>query len=319
MSTENTFNDGEETPLSIAEIFAKNNDNSDPEDKNTGENAGENSENGDEVPFWQLLQERTSIEVDVADLEDTFEGAVKREERVYEAGKTRALAELESKHPDIFQLLKYKENGGDIFTLLEQQKGRENASVSDEADAARLISQYLTSRGLPAEDVEEQLSLLKDKGTEKLMERAKHYGTLLDEEYRAKYALEIQRQEAQAKFLEQDYADKSRVLSEIIDKGVIEDFAIPQKDREAFKSFVKEHLEQAIDGKYYIIKEVDFTTENITKTLKNEFFTFKKGNLTEIVKAEANNTMLERLKKSAKGTGQKPEEKVSSFDALFNK
>jgi hypothetical protein len=246
---------------------------------------------------------------------DDVQGYAQRELDVYEKGFQDAYGDLKNTHPDIYELLEYKQNGGNPLDLLAKKLSANKREVNDTYDAKQVVSSYLESVGMSPKRIEKMIESLEDEG--ELEEEAKKYVELLDKQKDDEYNKELERQQLQYQQLQQDAKNVQLSIEDKINKGDIGNFIPSREDREAFKEYLfgNQLIRQSADGKYFIFRELD--VKNIDSDLMAEFLKFKKGDLKTIIQKQAKTEVVKRLQRNIKNNTETNKE--GSIDDPFRK
>jgi hypothetical protein len=111
--------------------------------------------------------------------EDSVEGYAKREVKVYEKGKQDALQILKEQHPDIYDLLEYKQAGGNPIDLLSKKQVNTMEPQTD-SEFVDIITSYLQQMGLEKEDIQRNIENWEDIGM--LENKAKQFQAKMKED-----------------------------------------------------------------------------------------------------------------------------------------
>ena len=89
-------------------------------------------------------------------------------------------------------------------------------------------------------------------------------------------------------------------LTTTINEGTGMRLIIPDTDKAAFGSYVREHLEyDSKDGKFLLVQKVG---DNLTQQLESLYLLFKKGDLSGLIKTQAQSQNVKRLKRAVEKT-----------------
>ena len=290
-----------------------------PETPNGEEGSGDSS---DDASFWDEVDtlRGETLDVDFGDVDpETPEGALIYEKAVRLDEMAKFEGWLGDAYPRALAYLTHITNGGkeeDFF-----KTAGEPTTLPTEAELEA--------------DVEKQKDIvvknLKAKGnTEKQIERIIK-GSIIDDdlEEMAKAALqeESNRQAAAIKAVQDKSAADNAVrdkqikeltgyVNQVISTGRLDNIIIPEKDRIPFAQAVNSSI-RFENGKFYAVTEVN--PENATEVFKEKFFSYKKGNLTDLIDKAARTANTSRLKKTITenkkplGGGTRNEERFTSL------
>lgn len=208
-------------------------------------------EQGSEEDYIASVEAKTGIKVfdeegQEVKYENSVEGFIQREIDVFNQGKEMAIEEvytnLYSQHPEIKQLLMYKELHGDLknFKFDKNYSSRKFIEGNEENNIS-LIKEELSLKGLNDEDIDLQIDALKMNN--KLSERAKNSEKyLIEQDKRENSSLETALAEKRRKHIEQQenyygvtFKDgvviplnkEGSVYDKIVEKGKIGNYDIP--------------------------------------------------------------------------------------------
>ena len=201
---------------------------------------------------------------------------------------------LEERFPKEYLALRMRANGEDPSSLYSEKQSLEFAEKElkkgDEERAKNIIRTSLKSKQVSESDITDLIEVLEEKG--KILERGESERKyLLDSEKDRLKNEEIKLNEKKAK-IEQDKKIFVNNVSSFLQKGDIDNLKIPDKDKGAFAEFFINSI-QYDNGKFKLVKDV--TNDNILDLLKSEFYSYRKGNIIDLIKTESKKLYVKKL------------------------
>lgn len=256
----------------------------------------------DSHKFFEEVEKITgqSIDVDYGDVDPlTPQGVALREQAVKEVALDTFLEEMQEKFPQVFKALQHSYNGGDITELFTQTTSKDYSKITLKEDdlvmAKEVLKDYYRARGVKNETRINKLLETAEDSDEGLYAEAQAALDELKEEQELKTQaiLETQRQKAT------DQKKKDSLLltavEDVIERKVLGGFKIPDTaEAQKFKKFVVQNIRRGQEGKYELVTPIEPT--NMEKLLQYQYFQFKGGDLSKIIKQEATTQNVNRLK-----------------------
>ena len=255
----------------------------------------------DDVNLYEKLSQIIGYEID-GEYEESVEGIA---EYAREVGKTIAqeeLRELFDSIPDVKEYLEYRLNGGAPEKYFEGKFGdidysKYQISETDEVTQEIVVRKFLASQGFSEDEVNETIKDYKD--TNLLYKTAKTAVNKLVESQRSKKDQVVAEQARKAR---EDMIERERVITEItevVDKGTLQNIVIPEKDRKEFRAWMLQ-----VNAKGETKRQEAMRKLSLQEKLELEYLVFKGFNLKDLVAREAAKTRVDFLKK-ADGKGSK--------------
>lgn len=254
-------------------------------------------ENDEEIDFFTEVNRITGRDIIIEYPEDVDpvspEGVAIREQKLLEIGKMEFEETLKEQDPRAYAYFLHRMNGKDDDTFFERTNGGfllpSETDLVQSADIQEKLFRYdlQAIKGLD-EDMVNVLVLQAIKDN-KLKEKAENSFNILKT---------IQTQELKdAQLLtDQILAQERRDIENmdaIITKTTKElSFMVPDTEQKAFQEFVRENLRYE-DGKFFIVQEVSDTS--LKQQMETLLFHYKKGDLSKIIKREAEKKASQRL------------------------
>lgn len=261
----------------------------------------EGSDEGDEGTFWDDVDKLRgeAIEVDFGDVEpDSPEGALIYERAVRMDELNKFEDHLKTNHPRAYAYMSHILDGGkeeDFFKIagepgtlpteeeleadIEKQKEIVTRNQKAKGNNDKAIERII--KGAIADDDLEELS------KEALKEEAKRQSDALKEV------------EAQADRDTKERAEQIQVLAKFVNGvaagGKLDNIIIPEKDRKPFAKALTDNIRYE-NGKFLLVTEVN--NENAIKVFKEKFFSYKNGDLTDLIEKAARTENTKRLQRS---------------------
>lgn len=232
-----------------------------------------------------------------------------------------------NQHPELTEVAKHLISGGTLDTFVQEvDYSTIDISKLDEEGKIKYIKQSYISNGVPSDQAEELIELFKDSNRlDKEIQKAipnliKHQETI-KEERDANYQQKIEEQNRQ---IIQHWNN----VEEVVNKGVLKDITIPEKDKEGFF----EYISNAVDANGNSQNSLDAAKEPLEQQLMVQYLRYKGYDLTKLVNTKANNdkvlSLRERIQRSSKDKTTTSEQKITtsstsgdnvSIDSLLSK
>lgn len=226
------------------------------------------------------------------------QGVALREAAVKEAALDTFLGEIEEKFPMVFRALKHANNGGDIAELFSQVTTRDYTKVSlkeEDTDLAKeILKDYYKSKGVKNEAKIAKLIENDEDSPDGLVKEAAAALEELKAEQTEKSNTILEAQSRKAA----DDRKRDQILvtavDEVIDTRDLGGFKIADKGEAAqFRDYVLSNLRKVGEGKYELATQLD--SSNLAKALQYQYFQFKKGDLSKIVRQKVDTEGAKRL------------------------
>lgn len=263
----------------------------------------------DEGSFWDDVNKLRgeAIEVDFGDIDpDTPEGALIYEKAVRTDELNKFEQYLETTHPRAFAYLAHILDGGkeeDFFKV-----AGDPATLPTEAELENSIDiqKDVITRNLKAKGMTDKVisTIIKTAVVDDELEEMSK--TALTEEAKKQadaIAAVKTASETSTKERQEQINEMAKYVSDVTATGKLENIIIPEKDRVPFAKAVNESIRYE-NGKFLMVTELN--QENIMQSFKEKFFSFKKGNLDDLIDKAARTANTSRLKRSIPEGGKKP-------------
>lgn len=282
-----------------------------PDPLETEEKEEPNDEIADAEAFIEEVEKLTGIELDL-DYGDTDplspQGVALREAAVKEHTLDSFLQEIEEKFPQVFRALKHANNGGDVAELFAQSTARDYSKVAigdEDSDLAKeILKEYYKSKGVKNEAKIAKMIETDEDSAEGLVKEAKAALEELKAEQNEKSNAIAQVQERKA--AEDRKRDQILVtaLDEVIDTRDLGGFKIADKaEAQQFRDYVVSNIRKVGEGKYELSTPLD--SAGMAKALQYQYFQFKKGDLTKIIRQKVESEGAKKLSLRLKGEQEK--------------
>ena len=289
----------------------------------------DSEEEEDDGTFWEDVEAITGVklEVDYGDVDpESPAGAALREDAVVKNAVDSFLENLKTTLPKAYKALEFASNGGEIEELFKPgEKDYSKIEIKDDDDehAKAVLSEYYLKKGFSETKVKRMVEADEDSDEGAVVNAREVLKELADAQAGEREARAKAQADANLRQQEQDKAMINTVDS-IIEKGTLNSYVIPKKEREEFSSFVKQSLQRDGKGGYIIVTPVD--TKDIETQLQTEFLKYKKGDLDSLIVTKKTTAKTRTLKKVAKktsssklkGTGSSTKEKGIDNMSDFN-
>lgn len=268
------------------------------------------SEDDEETTFWDdvdKLRGGDPIEVDYGDTDPLSpEGALIRENAVADAAIAGFENFIETTYPEAYAFLDHVMSGGkkeDFFKVAETlvTLPTEAELENDVEIQKQLVIRNMTAKGNSQKVIDATIkSLLADDILEEESKVA-----LKDEQKREADSIDKVRKDAAAatEIRTKAITQMSGYINEVVATGEIGGLIIPEKDRKPFADALKQSI-RLDNGKWVAVTEL--AEDNVQQYFKEKFFSFKKGDLKELVAKQARTENTKRLVKTLATDPKKP-------------
>lgn len=253
------------------------------------------------------------VEVDYGKVDPLSpEGLYLREQAVEKIGADKFEEFIKVEHPRIYQAMLLERQGKDPSELFDDSYvdySKLKLDKTNEDMVKDVYAHLLAQKGNDDEEIEDAIKGALDKGgLDKLFERT---DKLLKQAAKEQVS-QIEREEKEAervqKAKDKDIKTFSDNISNIISKGEINNFTIPEKDRAAFEKEFKNKLYYQ-EGKFYLREEIN--PDDLKARMQAEFFKYRKGDIKDIALKEGKTDNVIRLRRRVNND---KEEKVKTDD-----
>lgn len=269
---------------------------------------------GDEVDsedgsFWEDVDKLRgeALEVDFGDIDpNTPEGALIYEKAVRQDEIAKFEQHLADTNPRAYAFLTHILDGGkeeDFFKLAgEPGTLPTEAELQNSVDIQKeILTQDYKAKGLGDKAIAATIkALITDDELEEAATEALKNQTKAREEgikaVQAQSELETQHRTEKIKEMN-DY------VSSIVNTGKIDNIIIPEKDRLPFAKAFASSI-RIENGQFVSVTPV--TNETVTQVFKEKFFSFKKGNITDLIEKAAATANTKRLVRTIPNGNKKP-------------
>lgn len=274
-----------------------------PADNTEGDDKGTTDDEGAEDPaaFWADVDKLhgTALEVEYPDGMDPLspEGVHYREKAIEARAVDNFDKYLKNQDARSYAYMLHRQAGGDdesffyskTFSLPEYDAFKESADLQ-----SRLYKSSLLSKGLDEDTAQMAIDKAIKDGV--LFDKA-------DAEYKKaelSHANELEAIEDANKAAEAEYNTAVNTISQQISTAITEgkgmNFIIPDTDKAAFATFVKQHVEYDGQKKQFLI--VQKVGEDFGKQLESMYLLYKKGDLTGLITRKAESKNVSKLRRT---------------------
>lgn len=300
----------EEKPEEKPEVKAEDK----PEDKPEAKPEDE----GDEETIWDMANKITGSElvVDFGETDpETPEGVAIWEAAVRKEQSDLTFDFIKENFPKASRALDYEMNGGNIEDMFVpgEPDFAEVKIEDDNADQQKaFLSQYYKWKNIPDARANKMIEIAEDEGN--LAAEAKS----ALEERKTEQKGRIDNAQADAKAREKTLKDSDAKISAevgtLVNKGHLNNFTVPQKERKEFNNFLLSHMQRDGQGGHLIVIPVD--PAKLSDQAQMLYFGFKGGNLGDIIQREAETKTTRKFKSRAakidKETGESGSDELLS-------
>lgn len=256
---------------------------------------------------FQTLNKALGFEIEFEG-EETVDNMAKYIQKAVEHTNQSYEKLLQTTHPEIYNALVYKLNGGNPAELFQQT---EMKSVETDTQAEAIIRESLKDRLTPA-DIDLVVKSKKDNNTlledgKKIFEKEQ---SVRQEQTQTKLR---QQEQAAKKQKEQEDAIITKVSQSVL-QGVLPNLSIPEAVRKDFSKFALESLRYSPNGDGYELA-IPIDPNNMEKTLQALYFHHVGYDIDTLVKQRIATQATKKLFGQAKSTNPSSTDKsVSIFD-----
>ncbi len=271
----------------------------------------DDNDEDDSENFWNDVEKLTgrTVEVDYGDTDpESPEGAAVREEALIQSAINDHLDYLSKVYPREFRALEHASNGGkmeDLYNPAEPDYSKMNIGKDDEDAQRNFMKGYYMKKGLNATKAARMVETDED-SDEGLFTATKDALKELSagqEKGRQKIIAEQDRSNKQSKKEDMQMIGS---VEQVIQKGKLNKFTVPVKEREQFHQFALQHIQRNPNGGYMFVQAVE--PRELEQQLQEMYFTYKKGDLSKIVQREVKTEGAKRLKRKV----NKPDNKAGA-------
>ncbi len=279
-------------------------------DSDKDEESKDEDEDDEGDTIWDLANKITGseLEVDFGDTDpETPEGVAVWEEAVRKQQSDLTFNWIKDNFPKVARALNYEMNGGSIDDLYVPGEPDFSEVKIDENDAAsqkRFLSQYYRWKDVSEEEANALIEIAEDKGNlaatanKALESRKKEQSGRMEKAQSDATMKETS--------LRQNDSKLSEGVSGLINKGHLNSFTVPQKERKEFTDFALSHMQRDGQGGHLIIIPVD--PANLSDQAQMLYFGYKGGNLENIIQRAMETKQTRKFKsraaKAEKETGE---------------
>ena len=266
------------------------------------EGLDEEEEEVNPLAFFEEVEKITGqpVEVDYGDSDPASpNGVALREKAIREQALDNFLTEIEEKYPVAFKALNHAYAGGNVADLFKQTTTRDYTKVTlaegDEDTAKEILREYYRSRGVKNEAKINKMIEADEDSTGGIIAEATTALQELSAEQVAKREEIIEEQKQRAVQEKQRDDAFVGVLDKAIGNRQLGTFRIPDKaEADQFLNYVLGNIRKKQDGTYELAALVDST--NFEKQLQYQYFQFKNGDLSKIIRQKASTLTAQKLK-----------------------
>lgn len=270
----------------------------------------------DETPLFEYLGSIYGIQKEVyAELPTTYEGIQKFVEHANNTALGRFEMALQEKFPDLYRAIEIGLEGGNYRALFKEEAAIE-VSKSDVGTQEALVRMALKTKGIDEDTISSVIAGYSAKG--KLYEKAVEIQKQNDEARLVQANQLLEETKKQKEFVKKAASDMQAAFSSVISKGELNNFIIPQQEKNAFAQFVNQSIKIADNGEFFVTTNIK--DNNLTEVLQALYFTYKKGDLSSFIQKSAATLKVDVLKQQAQqGSAGTQKSKPTTLETLFNR
>lgn len=259
--------------------------------------------------FWEDVDKLRgeALEVDFGDIDpNTPEGALIYEKAIRADEITKFEQNLLETNPRAHAFLAHILDGGkeeDFFKLAgEPGTLPTEAELQNSVDLQKdILTQDYKAKGLSDKAITATIKALitDDELEEAAIEALKNQNKAREDGIKA-----VNRQaEVETKLRTEKIQEMNEYVSSIVNTGKIDNIIIPEKDRAAFAKEFASSI-RIENGQFVSITPI--TEDTVTQVFKEKFFSFKKGNITDLIEKAAATANTKRLVRTIPNGNKKP-------------
>jgi hypothetical protein len=262
---------------------------------------GQTQEEQAEESALVLLNRTLGLDYNKDTFEGTLDDIVDYIKYANETAANNIYKTLEEEQPEIYQLLQLAYKGANVRELLTQYAEYERGDIFSyevPQDNVNLQKQVITSYLKATNPV------MSDMVINATLQNMEDSGLLYEEATKIHKYVNDQRNEQKMAFMQEQERKREQVLSVVTDhinkidtaisSGKIGDFSIPKEDSEGFKEFLADNIGWTQDGVPFVAYTLD------PSNLANEYYRYKKGDLSRIIQQQVKNQQVLKLQQKAK-------------------
>jgi hypothetical protein len=251
--------------------------------------------------FWSDVEKITgmAVQVEYGEVDpETPEGAALRDQALAQQVMANYAEYLKNKFPRSYRMLEHEANGGsieDILTPNYVDYSKIELKEENKDQQKKILMDYYKSKGFDDKKATKFIETEEDDGS--LFEAAK---SALEDQVKTQQANEKKiAEETKQKQLARERQDQQFMdqISKKVNAGKVGQFMIiDKKDKEEFLEYALGNIHRAADGQGYVLA-LPIQNESIDQVLQQMYFGYKKGELGQFVKREAQSENARRLKR----------------------
>ncbi len=281
------------------------------EEEEVDPNEEEETEVPDSQKFFEEVEKITgnTIEVDYGKIDPLSpQGVALREKAIREDALEIFLGEIEDKFPAAYNALQYAYKGGDISELFTHTTGRDYTKVEikdeDEDLAKDILKEYYRGKNIKDEARLARLIAADEDSEGGVVKEARSALAEMKEEQVGKQSKLLAEQQQK----DEERKKRDRILISSIDENLekrdLGDFKIADRaEAVAFREFLMNSVRRTPDGKYEFATIIEPT--NLNKLLQYQYFQYKNGDLSKVIRQTAKTENVKNLKLRLQGEQQK--------------
>jgi hypothetical protein len=183
----------------------------------------------------------------------------------------------------------------DLYNPAEPDYSKMEISEKDEDFQKSFMSGYYQKKGFSAAKAKRLVEADED-SDEGLFEASKEALKELSAGQEKTRSAEIARQKKQNETSRREDAQVIGEVEKIVQKGKLNNFTVPTKEREAFYKHALSHMQRNPNGGYMFVQPVE--GRQLEQQLQEMYFAYKKGDLSTIIQREVKSEGAKRLKRN---------------------
>lgn len=292
---------------SIKEGYQRNDDGTVTKKEAAPNTGGEEEEDEDGSKFMAAIEAITGrsyqIKYPEGVLPTSPEGLAIRENYIIEQTEASFEEYLRQTDARAYAYMLHRQRGGDDESFMNDNKGYQLPTIEElkgSADIqARIYTQDLMSKGLDADTAK----ILVDTAIKnnQLLDKSTVAWTGMDKAQKDQLAqLQADKDKADRQFAV-DKENLNKALVNAIRSEI--SFLVPETQQPAFQKYILDNLRYD-DGKFYLVQPME--ADNFKTVVESLFFQYKKGDLTTLIRKQAQTKAAQALKLKSKTGGITP-------------
>jgi hypothetical protein len=275
--------------------------NVDPANLNTDPNAPDNGDAGsDDVDIRELINSQTGFNIEL-EFDGTVDSVVNYVKEANKLSVDQVYNDIQQNFPMIYEMLEIAYNGGNLNEVVSRYA---QFAVNDIYATEIAPDNVTMQKEMFFRFNKEQNPLMNDRIIAEIADKMVNDGTLLDEVTKIQNFVLQDRHQNQQRILAEERQYQMQIaeqvkhaqqnILDVVQKGQLGRFGIPKQDTNGFLQHLDGVIGWTNEGRPYVAQYLDEGD-----ALADEYYRFKKGDLSKIVEQQVKHQMVVNLKNKA--------------------